>query len=282
MRAFRIAYDGTGYRGFQRQPHGETVENELLAALAALDVVDSPTATPPGYAAAGRTDAGVSALAQTVTFEAPAWLSPRAFNSELPADVRAWASADVDASFHATHDATSRTYEYDLLAQADRTRVVATLDALSGTHAFDNLTPDETGTERTLSASLIENAPGDHTAAPSFRLRFTADGFPRQFVRRAAELVRQVGVGERDLDAIDRVLDPTPLPGPQGVPPAPPTPLVLVDVEYPNVTFTVDEDAAASAVETFDRRRNEARQRMRVTARLQSGIDATGESIREE
>ena len=45
--------------------------------------------------AAGRTDAGVSALAQTVAFDAPEWLTPRALNAELPAEIRAWASADV-------------------------------------------------------------------------------------------------------------------------------------------------------------------------------------------
>ena len=83
MRAYRLAYDGAGYRGFQRQPHGETVEDALFGALRDLDVafVDG---SPVGYTAAGRTDAGVSARAQTVAFEAPEWLRPRAFDAELP------------------------------------------------------------------------------------------------------------------------------------------------------------------------------------------------------
>ena len=102
MYAFRIAYDGQPYRGFQRQPDVPTVEDALLGALRDLDVLPADADTPPGSAAAGRTDAGVSALAQTVAFEAPDWLSPAAFNSELPESIRAWASADVDAEFHAT------------------------------------------------------------------------------------------------------------------------------------------------------------------------------------
>ena len=100
MRVYRVAYDGRPYNGFQRQPTVPTVEGHLLAALGRLGVTDGRSDPPTGYAAAGRTDAGVSALAQTVAFEAPDWLTPAAFNSELPAGIRAWASAAVTAEFH--------------------------------------------------------------------------------------------------------------------------------------------------------------------------------------
>ena len=154
MRVFRLAYDGTGYRGFQRQPHGDTVEDALFEALRSLGV-EFENGAPTGYAAAGRTDAGVSARAQTVAFEAPEWLRPRALNAELPADVRAWASADVDADFHATHDAAERTYRYFLFApEADDALAWAACERLSGHHDFHNFTPDETGTVRDLSASV--------------------------------------------------------------------------------------------------------------------------------
>ncbi|PSQ01729.1 tRNA pseudouridine(38-40) synthase TruA, partial [Halobacteriales archaeon QS_5_70_17] len=87
MRAYRVAYDGTTFRGFQRQPDVPTVEGALFGALAALGVYDPDEHRPEGYAAAGRTDAGVSATAQTVALAAPDWLTPRALNAELPADV---------------------------------------------------------------------------------------------------------------------------------------------------------------------------------------------------
>ena len=118
MRAYRIAYDGQPYHGFQRQPDVPTVEDALLSALRALDVLEAGGDTPPGYAAAGRTDAGVSALAQTVAFEASDWLSQAALNSELPESVSAWASAAVAPDFHATHHASSREYTYFLYAPA--------------------------------------------------------------------------------------------------------------------------------------------------------------------
>jgi len=168
-RAFRVAYDGREYAGFQRQPHATTVEGTLLRALAKhgiLDRGDGPThATPPGYAAAGRTDAGVSAVAQTVAFEAPDWLTPRAFNGHLPGSVRVWAAADVPAGFHATHDAVRRTYRYHLYAPArveetdhdhavDDGRVRDALARLSGEQDFHNLTTsDETGTVRDLTTT---------------------------------------------------------------------------------------------------------------------------------
>jgi tRNA pseudouridine38-40 synthase len=262
MRVFRVAYDGTAYHGFQRQPDVATVEGELLDALQRLDVLAADADTPPGYAAAGRTDAGVSALAQTVAFECPDWLTPAAFNGELPADVRVWASADAPADFHATHDATSRTYRYHLHAPeptVEDGRVEAALDRLRGEHDFHNLTPDEAGTRRDLSAAAERD--GEFLV-----FEFAASGFARQLVRRLATLVAEVGRGERDLAAVERVLAPDPLPGPAGVGPAPAHPLVLADAAYPDLEFTVDGEAAASAREVFEARRVEHATRARVAS----------------
>jgi len=52
--AFRIAYDGQPYRGFQCQPDVPTVEDALLGTLRDLDVLPADADAPPGYAAAGR------------------------------------------------------------------------------------------------------------------------------------------------------------------------------------------------------------------------------------
>lgn len=269
MRAFRIAYDGTEYRGFQRQPDVPTVADTLFDALRALDVLAEDADAPPGYAAAGRTDAGVSALAQTVAFECPEWLTPAAFNGELPAGVRAWASADAPDDFHATHDAASRTYRYHLYAPEtgvgaggiDDERVQNALDRLRGEHDFHNLTPDADGTVRDLSVAVERD--GDFLVCS-----FTAGGFARQLVRRLVTLVAEIGRGERDLAAVERVLAPERLPGPAGVGPAPPEPLVLVAVSYPTLEFTVDDEAAASAREVFAERQADHATRARVAATL--------------
>jgi len=285
-RAFRLAYDGTGYRGYQRQPHAETVENTLFAALSALDVTEVPDAPPDGYAAAGRTDAGVSAVRQTVSFDAPPWLTPAALNGELPADVRAWASADVPDGFHAQYDARARVYEYHLHAPrggathrgGDTTgtdgsewtdrglrRARDALDRLSGRHDVHNLTPDDDGTERDISAGCKRDG-------PFLVCRFEAGGFPREFVRRAVTLVERVAMGERDPSFVDRVLSAEPLSGPDGIGPAAPEPLLLCDVRY-DVAFERDPAAVESARSVFGTRRVERLTGARVAGRIGEEID---------
>ncbi len=266
MRAFRIAYDGRPFHGFQRQPDVPTVEGRLFEALGELGVFEGDR--PPGYAAAGRTDAGVSALAQTAAFECPDWCSPAAVNSVLPPTVRTWAAADVPDAFHATHDATRREYTYHLYApDVDDERARAALDALSGEHDFHNLTSDRAGTVRTLSTTARRDG-------PFLTVTVAAGGFARELVRRAVSLVRAVGSGEAPLSKVDRVLDAAPLDGPGGVSPAPPTPLVLTDVTYPAVSFETDEAAVESARSAFEDRRVAGLVGARVAATVSDGIAA--------
>ncbi len=265
VRAYRLAYDGRPYHGFQRQPDVQTVEDALLDALVGLDVLDEGTGrtrpVPPGYAAAGRTDAGVSATAQTVAFEAPEWLTPAALNAKLPADVRAWAAADAPEGFHATHHADEREYTYFLHApDGPHERAERALAALSGTHDFHNLTPDDEGTVRDLSTAVERDG-------PFLVVRLRAGGFPRQLVRRAVAVVAEVVRGE-SLDRIERLLGDDPVDGPAGVGPTPAYPLVLTDVSYPELSFRVDEQAAASARAVFERQQAEHATVARVAGRL--------------
>lgn len=259
-RAYRVAYDGRAYHGFQRQPEVPTVEDSLLEALRALDICPS-NGVPPGWAAAGRTDAGVSAVAQTVAFDAPAWLSPAAFTSELPADVWVWADAPAPPDFHATHDATAREYTYHLHAlpaDVDDARARGTLAALSGEHDFHNLTPDDEGTVRNLETGLGREG-------EFLRIRLRADGFPRQLVRRTVSLVAERARGESPEGRVDRVFSPEPLSGPEGVPPAPAEALVLTDVSY-SVSFEGNERVLSEASEWFEGRRVEGATLARVSA----------------
>ncbi|WP_049982243.1 tRNA pseudouridine(38-40) synthase TruA [Halorubrum sp. BV1] len=292
-RAFRVAYDGREYAGFQRQPHATTVEGTLLRALAKhgiLDRGDGPThATPQDYAAAGRTDAGVSAVAQTVAFAAPDWLTPRAFNGQLPGSVRVWAAADAPDAFHATHHALCRTYRYHLYAPAggergaeasardgngrdgaarapvDDERVRDALTRFSGEHDFHNLTSDETGTARNLHATATRD--GDVLV-----VEVSADGFPRALVRRLVAAVEAIGRGTADPAYADRLLAAESVPGELGVGPAPPEPLVLWDVAYDDISFSVDREAAASARAAFDERHRDARRAAAATGAIRDRI----------
>jgi len=272
VRAFRLAYDGAPFYGFQRQPDVPTVEDAVFSALAALDLHDAEEPKPPGYSAAGRTDAGVSALAQTVAFEAPAWCGPSALNGGLPGPVRAWAAADVPPDFHATHDALQRTYVYHLHAPrrpkrgpaVDDDRLLAAATGLAGEHDFHDLTPDVEGSVRDLSIDVARD--GDFLV-----VTVSAGGFPRHLVRRLVTLLADVGTGERDLEAVGRVLDSEPLPGHEGIEPAPAYPLVLASVEY-DVDFAVDPDAVEATRAVFEADRVEHLTRSRVAGLVADGL----------
>src|SRR5512137_2049811 len=105
----RIAYDGGAFRGFQRQPGLPTVEASLLRAL-------EPLGLSPRLEVAARTDAGVHALAQVVSFAARADLDPsalrRAVNAGTPEELACLAAWRAAPGFHARSSALSRTYVY--------------------------------------------------------------------------------------------------------------------------------------------------------------------------
>lgn len=276
MRAFRLAYDGRPFYGFQRQPDVSTVEGRVFDALETLSVLPAEARKPSGYAAAGRTDRGVSALAQTVAFESPDWLTPRALNSELPGTIRAWASAEVGESFHATHDAVRREYTYHLYAPRDGTesldgrpavdddRAQSALARLCGSHDFSNLTPDTTGTRRGVSGRLTRHG-------TVLEIEFAAGGFARELVRRLVSVVQRVATGQASLEWVDTLLGPTTVE--QRPPPAPPEPLVLSEVVYPGIDFETDPAAAESAQGAFGQRAVDALVDERVSRSVRKGVE---------
>lgn len=104
-----LAYEGTRYAGWQRQPQAVTVAGTLEAALSRL------LPQPVKLIGAGRTDAGVHARAQWAHFDGPEAL-PSAFlhrlNRLLPSDIQVWGLYAAESTFHARHSALSRTYRY--------------------------------------------------------------------------------------------------------------------------------------------------------------------------
>ena len=120
MRTFRltVAYDGSAFHGWQVQPGQRTVQGVIEEALSQM-----LEGTEIRVAGAGRTDAGVHARGQVMSFRAetrlPAVaLAPR-LNRLLPADVRVRCGEAVADGFHARHSATGRRYAYRVLRSAD-------------------------------------------------------------------------------------------------------------------------------------------------------------------
>lgn len=110
-----LAYDGTGYAGWQiqRPGGGRTVQGTLEEALAPLAGGERVV-----VAGAGRTDAGVHALGQVASFDLPREMEPeglcRALNGLLPEDIRIVDAALAPDGFHARKSAVSKLYRYDL------------------------------------------------------------------------------------------------------------------------------------------------------------------------
>jgi|SRR5579871_1641109 tRNA pseudouridine38-40 synthase len=111
-----LAYDGSDFSGWQVQPDAATVQGTLASAIGRL------TGEKVLPQASGRTDAGVHALAQVVTFvtesSVPTHNFGKALNDILPASVRVLLVEDVPAEFHARHSARAKTYHYRIYREA--------------------------------------------------------------------------------------------------------------------------------------------------------------------
>lgn len=204
-----LAYDGTDFHGWQRQPDLRTVQEVLEDALAQL------TTIRPTCHASGRTDAGVHALGQVVHFLTGSRHSLDTFvkglNALLPRDVRVLAAEDVPQAFHATLDAKSKRYRYVLdngrIADPFRRRtawhVVHALDvdamtrasrALLGRHdfrSFETNWPNRTSSVRTIyDLEVVREGDVVH-------IEVEADGFLYNMVRSIAGTLMLVGAGKR-------------------------------------------------------------------------------------
>ena len=105
-----LAYDGSEFSGWQVQPDTTTVQGTLASAIGRLT---GEKVLPQG---SGRTDAGVHALAQVVTFvtesSVPTENFGKALNDILPASVRVLSVEEMPGGFHARHSAKAKTYRY--------------------------------------------------------------------------------------------------------------------------------------------------------------------------
>jgi tRNA pseudouridine38-40 synthase len=105
-----LSYDGADFSGWQVQPDATTVQGTLASAIGRIT---GEKVLPQG---SGRTDAGVHALAQVMTFvtesTVPTGNFVKALNDILPASVRVLEVAEAPPEFHARHSARAKTYRY--------------------------------------------------------------------------------------------------------------------------------------------------------------------------
>ncbi|MEO5881562.1 MAG: tRNA pseudouridine(38-40) synthase TruA [Caldimonas sp.] len=208
--ALGIAYRGSAYHGWQSQPGGQTVQDQVERALAAF--ADRPVAT----LSAGRTDAGVHALNQVVHLDTvaerdeEAWV--RGVNRYLPGDIAIQWCRFVPDAFHSRANARGRRYAYVLLESrvrpalesghvgwtfraldGDAMRVAG--QALLGTHDFSAFRSAECQSPTAVKTlrSLEVARRGDY-----WRFDFEADAFLHHMIRNIMGGLVAVGSGVRD------------------------------------------------------------------------------------
>lgn len=250
MQTYRllVAYDGAPFHGFARQPDLPTVQGVVEEALEKLFAVSVKTS------GAGRTDAGVHALGQVMSFRAEAGRDPddlrRRLDSMCGAAIAIMDTQVAPDGFDARFSAVARTYEYAIF-----TRTIADPFArhttwhhpeplnielmaegakhLLGEHTFDSFGRVEDGRSPVRRIESI-----DITNEEDFiTIRLTADSFIQQMVRSIVGTLAKVGTGRIHPDDIATILHARDRAS--AGPVAPPHGLFLVQVSYPEDLVTL-------------------------------------------
>lgn len=202
-----LSYDGTDFAGWQTQPGTRTVQETLERAVAAV------TGVRPNAIASGRTDSGVHAVGQVVSFHGETRLPPekilRAVNSKLPADVVIREAVEVPDGFNANKDAVRKRYRYVIrdhpvadpflhrfhaisrrrLDAAAMGRAARVLVGTHDFHSFETEWPNRASSVRTITHLSVNRA------GELVWIDVEADGFLYNMVRAIAGTLMNVGRG---------------------------------------------------------------------------------------
>ena len=208
-----VEYDGGRFAGWARQPGERTVQGELESALATLLHREVP------IVAAGRTDRGVHAWGQVVSYEAEP-VRIQALNALTGHDVCVLSVEEAADGFNARHDARSRTYCYRVLARpvpsalergralwwphrVDREALGECAVALVGTHDFTAFTPTETAHKR-FDRTVARAEWRENGEVLEFWIE--AMSFMRQMNRALVGTMLEVAGGRRSLESFRELL----------------------------------------------------------------------------
>ncbi|GHT15101.1 tRNA pseudouridine synthase A [Planctomycetales bacterium] len=241
-----IAYDGTNYCGWQRQPDAPSVQETIEKVILKI------TGQASSVTGSGRTDAGVHALKQVAAFTTSGSLTPevfyRALNGFLPHDIRVLSAEEVPMSFHPINDAVSKRYRYliddnrppsPILQRMawiyreplDVAAIQSAAEWLLGEHDFACFqtqgSPRKT-TVRTITDVLVDRVEMPLLNTRLIRIEVEANGFLYNMMRTIAGTLTMLSRTDANrMQAIIESKDRS-----QSGPTAPPHGLYMVEVKY--------------------------------------------------
>jgi tRNA pseudouridine38-40 synthase len=242
-----VEYEGANFAGWAAQPGVRTVEETLAVALGTV------LRQPVKLTVAGRTDAGVHASGQVVSFSADTGFAPGSISyratAVLPEDLALRRCVAVREGFDARQDARSRTYEYRVLndpirsplARRNAIHVPKVLDAgvlhkaaalVRGKHFFRAFTPAKS--QHVRFARIVEESAWEERGG-LLLYRITANSFLYGMVRALVGTMMEVADGRRDLANFARLLEGGERS--EAGPAAPARGLTLVCVSYDDLDF---------------------------------------------
>lgn len=254
--ALKIAYIGTNFHGFQRQPDVRTVEEELIYHLRKLGYIEDDLKSAR-FRIAGRTDRGVHSLGNVISFQSEKEVQVNQINNSLPNDIQIIAKAPVRFGFKPRY-AKMRKYRYILFDTGlDMEAIQAAARLFEGTHNFTNFTKrNQKTTTRTIdkieiispnisenSKNLDKNYPHLNQSYKPIFFDIYGESFLWNMVRKMMRVFVDIGLGKMSLDELEKLLNPSPDESRAYIKVLEPENLILMDIEYEGIKFQYDDYA---------------------------------------
>jgi tRNA pseudouridine38-40 synthase len=214
-----VEYDGSAYRGWQRQKNGVSIQQVLEEAIKKI------TSQKVSVIGSGRTDAGVHALNQVASFRCATKLPVnniyRGMNSVLPEDIVVKEMEEVPFEFHAQRDVKSKIYVYKICNQKlrpalgrnyswfvrfdlDFAKMRQAAKYLIGTHDFSCFCA--TGTDVLDRVRTIKNIEIKNGQEGNIEIIVEAKGFLKYMVRNIIGTLVEVGRGKREPEEMKKII----------------------------------------------------------------------------